>query len=193
MDLNNYRYYLVLDLEATCSDANDENSFPTTEMETIELGCVMLCGETLQPVSEFCTFIKPVRHPRLTEFCTNLTSITQADVDNAPTFTEAVAEFKAWLLQFDNLSWGSWGQYDQNQISQDCNYHNEPYPIPTAPHLNLKKQFSKAQKVRKHQGMAGALRLAGIPLEGRHHRGIDDARNIARLLPFVLGRKFISQ
>lgn len=188
MDLKD-RYYMVMDLEATC--CNDE-SFPTSEMETIEIGVIMVCGETLKPVSKFCTFIKPVRHPQLTKFCTNLTSITQADVDNAPTFKEAISEFKAWMLQFDDFSWGSWGQYDQNQIWQDCNYHNEPYPIP-APHLNLKKQFSKAQKVRKHQGMAGALRLAGIPLEGRHHRGLDDARNIARLLPFALGRKFISQ
>ena len=29
----------------------------------------------------------------------------------------------------------------------------------------------------------------GLPLVGTHHRGIDDARNIARLLPFALGRQ----
>ena len=84
MDLKD-RYYMVMDLEATC--CNDE-SFPTSEMETIEIGALIVCGETLKPVSKFCTFIKPVRHPQLTKFCTSLTSITQADVDNAPTFKE---------------------------------------------------------------------------------------------------------
>ena len=36
--------------------------------------------------------------------------------------------------------------------------------------------------------MAGALRRVGLTLQGTHHRGIDDARNIARLLPWSLGR-----
>ncbi|TMO20468.1 exonuclease, partial [Pseudoalteromonas sp. S4741] len=34
-------------------------------------------------------------------------------------------------------------------------FHNVPYPIPP-PHLNIKKEFSKIQTVRKRQGMAGA-------------------------------------
>lgn len=190
MDLNSYKKnYLVLDLEATCCD---DDSFPTSEIEMIEIGALMVCGESLQPVDKFNIFIKSVRHPELTEFCTNLTSITQADVDSAPNFKQAIAEFKTWLSQYEDYLFCSWGDYDKSQFIQDCDYHDEPYPI-SAPHLNLKKQFSRAQKVRKHQGMAGALRLAGMQLEGTHHRGIDDARNIVRLLPFALGRKFISQ
>ena len=39
--------------------------------------------------------------------------------------------------------------------------------------------------------MAKALDLAGIKLEGIHHRGIDDAKNIARLMPYILGREKI--
>ncbi len=34
--------------------------------------------------------------------------------------------------------------------------------------------------------MARALARLGIPLEGTHHRGIDDARNIARILPYAV-------
>jgi len=34
--------------------------------------------------------------------------------------------------------------------------------------------------------MAGALEKAGLELQRRHHRGIDDARNIARLFAFIL-------
>jgi inhibitor of KinA sporulation pathway (predicted exonuclease) len=37
--------------------------------------------------------------------------------------------------------------------------------------------------------MKEALKLAEIELEGTHHRGIDDARNIAKLLPYILGKK----
>jgi inhibitor of KinA sporulation pathway (predicted exonuclease) len=34
--------------------------------------------------------------------------------------------------------------------------------------------------------MAQALRLLGLPLEGTHHRGSDDARNIARIAQVLL-------
>lgn len=40
----------------------------------------------------------------------------------------------------------------------------------------------------KSCGMARALEIAGLPLEGTHHRGADDARNIARLAALVLPR-----
>jgi inhibitor of KinA sporulation pathway (predicted exonuclease) len=34
--------------------------------------------------------------------------------------------------------------------------------------------------------MARALKIAGLPLEGTHHRAIDDVRNIAKLAMLVL-------
>jgi inhibitor of KinA sporulation pathway (predicted exonuclease) len=36
--------------------------------------------------------------------------------------------------------------------------------------------------------MARALERAGLKLEGRHHCGVDDARNTARLLAHMLGK-----
>ena len=36
--------------------------------------------------------------------------------------------------------------------------------------------------------MAGALGTAGLPLEGRHHNGADDAGNIAALVLYLAER-----
>ena len=55
-----------------------------------------------------------------------------------------------------------------------------------AEHINVKKAFSRALGTNRKFGMAGALRQVGLPLVGTHHRGIDDARNIAKLLPHAL-------
>jgi 3'-5' exoribonuclease 1 len=57
-----------------------------------------------------------------------------------------------------------------------------------ADHLNIKRRFTEELGLNKKLGMHEALELVGLPLVGTHHRGIDDARNIARLLPFALGR-----
>ncbi len=187
INLESYQYFLVLDLEATCSDTKE---VPRQEMEIIEIGAVMVEAKNLDIVSEFQAFIKPVRHPLLTNFCTKLTSITQEQVNKAPTYREAIENFKGWLYQYPNFIFGSWGNYDYKQFQQDSNFHQVPYPIESQ-HINLKQLFSSNQKLKQRYGMAQALELAKIKLEGTHHRGIDDARNIAKLLPYILGKKII--
>jgi 3'-5' exoribonuclease 1 len=181
-----YDYFLVIDLEATCCDLK---SIPGNEMEIIEIGAVMVNAKDLEIVSEFQTFIKPVRHPILTSFCTELTSITQNLVDRAPNFEEAIANLRDWLSGYHNVVFCSWGDYDRKQFILDSTYHRIelPYPIPTR-HLNLKQLFTENQGLNKRMGMKWALELAGIELTGTHHRGIDDARNIAKLVPYSLGK-----
>lgn len=189
MNLNNYHCYLVVDLEATCCDR--QATIKQTEMEVIEIGAVMVEAKTLTIIDEFQSFIKPIRHPILTEFCKSLTSISQAQVDRAPTYPEAIALLKNWLSGYSNGVFCSWGDFDRQQFQQDSNFHKVPFPI-AYPHVNLKQLFSQKQGLRKRHGMAKALTLAGLPLEGTHHRGIDDARNIAKLLPYILERKQLS-
>ncbi len=189
MSLQHYNYYLVVDLEATCCDK--QSTIKHTEMEIIEIGAVMVEAENLNIVDEFQSFIKPIRHPILTEFCKSLTSISQAQVDLAPSYPETIALLKKWLSAYSNGIFGSWGDYDRKQFQQDSDFHKVPFPI-TYPHVNLKQLFSDKQGLRKRHGMAKALQMAGLPLDGTHHRGIDDARNIAKLLPYILELKQLS-
>lgn len=171
-------HLLIIDLEATCCD---RGTVPRGEMETIEIGAVLLDSETRETVSEFCTFIRPVRHPVLTPFCKKLTTITQAEVDAAPGFPEALSLFLAWLEPYPDNLFASWGAYDKGQIQQDCAFHQLPYPLHDA-HLNLKKAFADAKGLKKRPGLGEALGKLGLQLEGTHHRGIDDARNMARIV-----------
>ncbi len=184
------RDYLVIDLEATC---DDKGAVPKHQMEIIEIGAVLVDGETFEISAEFQTFIKPIRHPKLTAFCTALTSITQAEVDAAPRFPEAIAQLDAFIRAHSPVTrplFGSWGAYDRNQFEQDARHHKVRLPLGEE-HLNIKQAFSGALATRKRFGMAGALKRLGLPLEGTHHRGIDDARNIARILPYALGVRAI--
>ncbi|MBW8808955.1 MAG: exonuclease domain-containing protein [Lysobacter sp.] len=177
-------HYLLIDFEATCAD---DQSLPRTQMEIIEIGAVMVETQTLSVIDEFQSFVRPVRHPRLTGFCTRLTSIRQADVDAAPSFAQMLEAFKPWLYQYRDFVWGSWGDYDLHQLQQDCDFHRLPNPI-GAPHRNIKQAFAQAQGLAKKPGLGGAIGMAGLTFAGTHHRGIDDARNIARLMPYALGR-----
>jgi inhibitor of KinA sporulation pathway (predicted exonuclease) len=174
----NKKYLIVVDLEATCSDTNE---IVKHEMETIEIGAVMVDRTTNEILSEFQSFIKPVKHPVLTEFCKTLTSITQEQIDTAPSFLEATNALKTWLSAYDpqEVAWSSWGYYDKNQIDQDCRYKKVNNPL-NYPHYNLKVAFQKTQGGKKC-GVSGALRKMNMAFIGTPHRGLDDAKNIARL------------
>src|SRR4029077_2328776 len=117
-------YYLIVDLEATCSDIG---AVPRHEMEIIEIGAVIQSSRTFEIESEFQSFVRPVRHPELTEFCTALTGITQSDMAAAATYAEAIEAMKDWMFAFGDSLFCSWGDYDRKQFMQDCEFHHVAY------------------------------------------------------------------
>ena len=173
---------LIVDLEATCCA---DDSFPRHEMETIEIGAVMV-NKNLDIIGEYSTFIKPVRNPNLTEFCKKLTTITQEDVDSAPSYEEAIKDFQIWMADYDCYEFCSWGDFDRKLLERDDDYHGLK-PSITTKHINIKKLFASQQGIKKPCGVSKALGRAGLKFEGTQHRGIDDARNMARLSPFIFG------
>jgi inhibitor of KinA sporulation pathway (predicted exonuclease) len=166
-----------VDLEATCWEHN-----PPAPNEIIEIGAVAydLGGGAL---ADFQTFVKPHLRPTLSPFCKELTSIQQRDVDGAPGFPEALASLCAWAEPYLPFTLAAWGNYDRNQFEQDCELHEIEYPF--IGYVNIKQAFARLQGVRPC-GMKAALRSACVPLRGTHHRGIDDVRNIASLVDWML-------
>jgi len=85
----------------------------------------------------------------------------------------------------DLYTWASYGQYDLNMLKKQCKSFGIPYPMGDE-HINVKVHFAEKFGLVKPTGMNGALHLLEIPLEGTHHRGIDDAKNIAKILNWSL-------
>lgn len=50
-------------------------------------------------VDEFQSFVRPTFNTKLHSFCTELTGITQEQVDNAPTFPEVLSLCKQFLIR----------------------------------------------------------------------------------------------
>jgi len=120
----------------------------------------------------------------LSDFCRELTSIRQEDADSADTFKIAFPRLLEWIGNSPFMLC-SWGAYDLRQFRTDCNRHRLSSLESFDDHINLKKAFADLRDI-KPCGMKGALFMLGIPLEGHHHRGIDDARNIARIAQIIL-------
>jgi inhibitor of KinA sporulation pathway (predicted exonuclease) len=173
---------LVIDLEMTC---NDDDSIPPEAMEVIEIGAVVATtsGEV---IAQFHSFVKPNINPVLTNFCKQLTGIEQREVDYAPSLSTAMyALVKFVQLQEPLLYWGSWGKSDEKQIVLECLRHSIENPLCSLRHINLKGNFAKVRKIRQ-VGMTKALELAGLKKDGKGHRALDDAVNVAKLVPFCV-------
>ncbi len=168
--------YIIFDLEATCWQ--DKNSAKNNE--TIEIGAVLI-NENKEIVSEFCRFIKPLENPILSDFCKQLTTITQDDIDNAEEFSKVIAEFQQWITQGGNdYVLCSWGFYDKKQFTHDCRLHGLDTKW-LKNHISIKHQYATIHNPKKSIGMKTALLNEGFTLTGTHHRGIDDAKNITKI------------
>ena len=105
------RHFIIYDLEATCW-----RSPKPKQVEVIEIGAVKV-NEHLEIIDEFCAFVKPTLHPKISPFCTKLTSITQRDVDPAGHFDEVVLDFEEWINPNEvRAVLMSWGEFDKRQL-----------------------------------------------------------------------------
>lgn len=73
-------------------------------------------------------------------------------------------------------------------MKKQCSFRGIDYSL-SQDHINVKELFASTKGLKKKVGMKGALGILGIPLEGTHHRGVDDARNIAKILDWCLKKQ----
>ncbi|MET9088111.1 3'-5' exonuclease [Streptomyces sp. NPDC004237] len=177
----------VIDVEATCWDGQPP---PGSVNEIIEIGLTVVDVAARRRVSRHRVLVRPTRST-VSDFCTELTGLTQAEVERGVVFAEAcrilVEEYEA-----GERPWTSWGEYDRRQFARQSQADAVAYPFgyPTErTHTNAKAVFAAAYGLRRKPAMDHALQIAGLPLEGRHHRGEDDAWNIAALVLDLLDRE----
>jgi len=173
---------LVVDVESTCWQGPP----PSGQMsEIIEVGLCTIDVATLQRVDKRCILVKPVRS-HVSDFCFRLTTLRAEDVQSAGTLADAVSISKREYRSIDRL-WTSWGDYDRRQFERVCRELTVPYPFGRS-HLNIKTLFAVAMADPKEIGLDEACQRLGLPMEGTHHRGVDDAWNIAGVFCELLKR-----
>ncbi|MGF6667186.1 exonuclease domain-containing protein [Pseudomonas monsensis] len=185
-----YRYLYSVDLEATCDEVGESESSRTLavlpdQMETIEIGLVVIDLETLEVVDEFQRFVRPQINPVLTDFCRELTSIQQADVDNASTYVEVGQELGAFIARYPDAAWASWGDYDARQLERDAGLAACPSLLSGLQHFNVRK-WHKGLYDDQPKSLKETVESLGLVWEGTYHRGIDDARNVASIIKEML-------
>jgi inhibitor of KinA sporulation pathway (predicted exonuclease) len=173
---------LVVDVESTCWDG------PTPKGQSsdiIEIGLCVLDVKSLERLEKRSILVCPQRS-EISPFCTELTTLKEADFSSAASLAEACSVLRRDYRSRDRL-WASYGDYDRRQIERNCKELGVSYPFGPS-HLNVKSMLAITLSQSREPGMARGLNMLGLKLEGTHHRGHDDAWNIALILATLLAK-----
>lgn len=173
--------YCIIDLECTCWDKKDPDK---QSHEIIEIGAVLL-NENYNYISEFNYFVRPIYNSVLDQYCTDLTSIKQSDIDSALKLPAIITFMTDWLGTTEDVIFCSWGYFDKKQLLKECTDHMIDYPF-NDDHINIKARFSEIMKRTRKMGLKKALRILDLQFEGVQHRGIDDAKMIAKIFKAIM-------
>jgi uncharacterized protein (DUF1810 family)/inhibitor of KinA sporulation pathway (predicted exonuclease) len=177
---------IVIDFEATC----DEPRNPDPQ-EVIEFPAVLIDVARRTVIGEFHRYVRPVAHPTLSRFCVDLTGIPQQQVDAADDFPTVLQAYTAWLTANDlgGVPVATCGDWDLGTLlPPQCRQHGLPIPDWARSWINVKDVFRRSVPGVRSMGLSGMLEQLGLRFEGRPHSGIDDTRNIARVVIALLGR-----
>lgn len=203
-----FRFYVVVDFEATC-----EENCPDFENEIIEFPLVLLKvdqrKQTIVIVDQLRLFIKPTVHPQLTTFCTQLTGITQDNVDSGIELSDAFSRVHHWLFQHGLVTADQMSDFMPNQfkhyeqvktaldklpftfitdgpydfygfLHRECERKNITKPIYYSRWVNIRKSFYDTYQT-KGFSLLGMLSHLNMSFVGNHHSGLDDSTNIGHI------------
>ena len=164
--------------------------------EIIEFPIVVVNVDSLEtePEKTFHHYVKPVQ--QINEVCTQITGITNEMVTNQQNLEHVLKLCNDWLnnltFNLSNSVFVTCGNWDlMKMLPSETRRLGIDYNSCLKRWINVKDLFHScilAHKDRKNMkiGMKGMLNKLGLDLIGRHHSGIDDTQNIARLLLKVL-------
>lgn len=178
-------YLIVIDFEANCTENGK-----LSPQEITEFPAVPICIDTKSIMNDkiFHQYCKIDN--KLTPFATQLTGITQEMCDNGVSFKKSLKLFNKWCHEnkFTKknsiiVTCGNWDFL--TAFPNQCKYSNVTIPNYCKDWVNVKDIYTQTYK-KKSKSMVKMLDELNIKLEGNHHSGIDDSKNIAKICLKIL-------
>lgn len=174
----NFRQIKCFDLEMCCWDDGRERR--TGEIIEIGIASIDLLKKEVVERSQY--YVLPEKDD-ISEYCTNLTGITQKRLDKQGRPLDEVLESMKKKYGRHSI-YGAWGR-DNLVLQKEC--MEKGLEMPFYEYFNLKTLYMINRRLKnRHFGMRKAMEISGLEFEGTQHSGADDAYNLARLaLTFI--------
>ncbi len=148
---------------------------------------------------EFHSYIRPTEKPKLSEYCINLTGITQEQVEKGALIADVIKDFLLWIKETikekqlilpktnkENLAGNcalmTWTNWDfLIQLRNECGRKNIRRPSFFNNWIDLKEIYLERYAQKDQFSFGDALAQSNLEFVGRPHNGLDDARMTAAL------------
>ncbi|PUZ60907.1 hypothetical protein GQ55_4G212600 [Panicum hallii var. hallii] len=181
-------YLLILDLEG--------------KVEILEFPVVMIDAQSMGFIDSFHRFVRPtvMNEQRITEYIEGKYGKFGVDRvwnDTAIPFKEVLQEFEDWIGNHNlwkkeqggslkSAAFVTCGNWDlKTKVPEQCKVSNIKLPTYFMEWINLKDIYLNFYS-RRATGMTTMMRQLQMPTVGSHHLGIDDSKNIARVVQRML-------
>lgn len=192
-----YDHFLVIDFEATCER---KDSIIKYDQEIIEFPAFKVNSSTFEIENAFHSFVRPTLNPTLSDFSTQLTGITQTEIDNQPTIKEVLDLFHSWMenhilchnKKFIFCTSGDWDL--MKMLPNECKTKNLFLPKYFYPYINVNKSFALTMGKWPRQGkgrLHAMMHLLDIKISGELHQGTSDCKNIILVMKELAKRGHI--
>ena len=181
--------YGSLDMEMTCDGRQENGKFinngqmKRSHGEIISVGFIVY-DDKYKIKAKYSSFVKPVHNTELTDYCKQLTGITQKDVDRGKKCNIAFEDIKKLCYKYSINRIFTFGEYDKFCISVSAKWNRKIKEKVN----NLYIVSSKITDVRpailnginwknrhKSPSLSAIAEKLGIETNGDHHNSLNDA------------------
>ncbi|KAJ1618125.1 ribonuclease H-like domain-containing protein [Pavlovales sp. CCMP2436] len=186
-----FEHLVVLDFEWTAD--KQRRMEPCSEITQFPSVLVKLAGRATKVIDEFDTFVRPRFNPLLSRFARELTAITQADVDGAPSLEEVIPRYLAWLhshglaaldgAKIGHWAFCTWSDADVGtQLATETRTKGIPLPQCFQNWVDLKPCYRSHFRTEPRGGLQACVERLGLAWEGRAHNGLVDSQNTSKIV-----------
>ena len=157
--------------------------------EIIQIGAIKVSYPEFKVVDTLTIFIKPEKNPILSDYCKNLTGITQQDVDNGCTFAEALKQFSEFCGE---CLIGSYGNDCCVLAENAALIKTNPLTLYGANFVNLRfwiNHFSEETKCLNSGHLWHLVPQPHIYNHQREHDALCDCWSILEMLQYIHRQK----
>ncbi|KAF8752440.1 hypothetical protein HU200_011963 [Digitaria exilis] len=190
-----FDYLLILDLEG--------------KVEILEFPVMMIDAQSMEFIDSFHRFVRPtaMNEQRLREYIEGKYGKFGVDRvwhDTAIPFKQVLQEFEDWM-ENNNLwkkkqggslksaAFVTCGNWDlKTKVPEQCKVSKIKLPTYFMEWINVKDIYLNFYR-RRATGMMTMMRELQMPIVGSHHLGIDDSKNIARVVQRMLAEGAVMQ
>jgi inhibitor of KinA sporulation pathway (predicted exonuclease) len=182
---------IFYDTEFTAWEGSRERDWtgPGEARELVQIGAIRFDLGTLEEKEEFLILVKPVKNPLLSGYFTQLTGITNAELEkDGVSFTAAYKRFRAFMGKTGTACFGG----DAKVMRENLGWNNMPATETEFDSFNICPWFKETGAPYGIKGNVNSGKLAallGAPMKSiQEHNALHDARSIAAAYRFLVNK-----